>query len=868
MKRSILILIVLLTATFLRADPVKKSLKLIAKRDWSKIESLLNKSLSKDLINPGARYVYSIVFLNPDYPGNNIDSAYRYILKAQVDYELLEFKEQEKLNRIHIDFKRLQVQKQRVDSAAFRVAVIRDTEEGYIRFINRHVTASQQEEAIRLRNAAAFRYASEIHTYESYLEFMNKYPQAEQVNQASKLYDFLLFESKTMDKKLESYVNFLEGYPETPYRDKAESEIYRISTAGNEYFSYSLFMEDYPESEFARKALDFLYHLSKEIEIPAIPVTDSLEQIFRLESYHLIPVFADRKYGFINEFGEEVFNYRFDAIENEYLCGGITSDFLKVVENGQNKLVSRDGNEIYRNVSAVTDIGLGLIRIFAGGRFGVVHKAGYEILRAEYQEIERAGRLIAFRQNGKWGLVSVSGKSILDAEYDEIKESNGVVVIRKGNRFAVTSTPGLVPAADGEKIDLDFDYDDVEFMEDGFIRVTSGDLTGLMDKEMKMLLPPVEQELIELELGYLLDREDGYGLFIPSLDIHKNQLYDDVVTNDKWIALRLQDKWQLLNLETSKYSRFEYDSLVLLSSEVSLLFQQDSLYARFTNDSLITIPENSSYRLQTYSFDDARKPVQYMMLTDGEEEGMVAIYNMEGRKIIEGQYDEIKPLGEEYLVIEEEGKKGLLSNEGEILLEVEFDAIGNYQKGSVSTLQDQMFGIFSIGDSISIPPTYRQLIRPLDERHLVASVNGKMGLLDYDNNNLWDFEFSQVKAWNDSTVLAMKENSWELVNVASSLVIYSGIIDFHIMVENDNETILLIEGPEGYGILSNVSGLILDTEYAEIRNLGSEDQPLYFAVKETGRSDLPYLVQYFKSNGEKVLAREYSAEDYDYIYCK
>ena len=75
----------------------------------------------------------------------------------------------------------------------------------------------------------AFEIASIENSYESYKSFLDQYPYAYQVPVARERYDLLVFQSKTGSGKLDEFVQFLKEHPDTPYRNKAEWQIFSIT---------------------------------------------------------------------------------------------------------------------------------------------------------------------------------------------------------------------------------------------------------------------------------------------------------------------------------------------------------------------------------------------------------------------------------------------------------------------------------------------------------------------------------------------------------------------------------------------------------------------------------------------------------------
>ncbi|MFW5872865.1 MAG: hypothetical protein ACOCVN_02650, partial [bacterium] len=87
----------------------KTAIKLLQKEKYDKVEKQLKKLLAKDSINPGAHYVYSLLYLDSGYVNYDIDTAWHHIQTAIVQYKVADEKALKKLNKADINDSTLQV---------------------------------------------------------------------------------------------------------------------------------------------------------------------------------------------------------------------------------------------------------------------------------------------------------------------------------------------------------------------------------------------------------------------------------------------------------------------------------------------------------------------------------------------------------------------------------------------------------------------------------------------------------------------------------------------------------------------------------------------------------------------------------------
>ena len=241
----------------------KRAFKMLEKGEYDKLVELLQKSIDKDSINSGAKYVFSLLYLTPKYAGYSIDTSYYFINGAIADFKIHDEKAIDNLLKLDINDSTLSLQKLEVELHAFRRAKAKHTIADYDYFLNSFKDAIQVDSVTAFRNEIAYNDAILSNTFEAFQYFIHTYPDALQIEAANSKYEELLYLTKTLDKKLDSYIRFLKNNTRTPFRDDAERNIFEISTADNDPDSYMTFMEQYPKSKMKRKALDMLYHSYK-----------------------------------------------------------------------------------------------------------------------------------------------------------------------------------------------------------------------------------------------------------------------------------------------------------------------------------------------------------------------------------------------------------------------------------------------------------------------------------------------------------------------------------------------------------------------------------------------------------------------------
>jgi hypothetical protein len=880
--RTLILSLILFTLTGISATSAhaegKRAFKLLEKGDYDKLVELLDKSIAKDSINAGARYVYSLLYLTPKYRNYSIDTAYLFINKAIADYELHTVKVKENLAKLDIDEAALSRQKLAVEQHAFRRAKAQHTLSDYNYFLMTFSGAVQSDSAIAFRNEIAFNEAVETDTYEAFQKFIHTYPDALQIEAAKKKYEELLYLTMNDDRKLESFERFLRNNPNSPFRDDAERNILEISAADHDLDSYMTFVERFPTSKMRKRALDLLYHAYKSHssaegfsnKFNILQQEDSLMQMVEAETGHLMAIFEMERYGFSMLTGEKLIDFTYSEIKEDYYCGSIADDFLEVKQDGEQLIVSRKGGVIFRGAyNSVEDIGSGALKIGRDGYFGVIHKSGFQILDFKYSDVGLvANAFIKYQFNGKWGLKTFSNRDVLPAEYEDIFSEGRFVIVKDKGLFAIQNVENLARAANLIKPKLEFRYDDYELIYASQLLLYKDDMETVMDMNLKENLALGKQNFFEFYGGWLVRKDGKYRvydqIFYPLSDLE----FDYIDYNKSRAALKYKNKWGIYNADTDFPSTFRYDSVRFLSEQIGIIMSGDSTFAVFDNGNLIDISYSRETRLlRSTSAMDSEKSREAQYLLTKTAKGIFRVFNIYGVKILDERYNSVEAMGYEYLLVDKSGKKGLVHKSGKQALKVNYDAIGNYDNGYVSTLISGKFGIYNYDKNVLLSTKYQKALKPFGSLYFIGSKGSSFGLVNLENKDVTPYNFDQILDWNDSVALVKTSNEWKLYDIKNKKYVFEGISEYKVLRDDDEEKILLITKESSSGILSNKYGLVVGPTFNDIVNIGTKETPVYFCEKYIREAEF-YVVIYYDAKG-KILRKQIftDPEEYEKIYC-
>jgi len=849
------------------ADKTKPALKALEKKEFEKVEELLLKSLEKDSINPGSKYVFSRLYTSADFARYNIDSAHFFIIAAQSEFAKLETKDRENLIKDDVTEMHLSTQHALVDSLAYATSVNKKTLDGYNHFVLNYPNASQYPEAVKARNGIAFKLAADQGTWQAYKSFMDTYPASMEIDQATKEYNRLIFEEKTKSGDKGDIEAFLEEHPETPYRQKLEEKVFKDLTTFGEYSGFLDFIKKYDNPTLKKKAIDMLHYLDANAFEEVLRgnveelYRDSIQALKEVNEVVLIPYLAEDKYGFADLQGDMVIDYLFDKISSQYYCGAIKDDVLDVTLDKSHLLVNRKLDTIYiGKFDKVVHLGLGVLRLHKDGNVGALHKTGFQILPPRFQEITKLNEnLLKTKKSGKVGVTSIFGKEVLAPKYDNIYITGRYLIVELEGRVSINLLSKFI--AEGKKNDPfvpEFEYEDFETIGKHVIGF-DGDNEVLLDSLLNEVVPLAQQRINTKSDIWVVKQSDGYRLFDQKEGKLQEEVYSDVVQNDLWIAMVGNKKWSVYSKPLGDVPIVGLDSVKLLGEDIAMVFRGENGTAIFPNKKVVEFSKNEKLR----SIGSGKNTnVHFLVIS---RNGKNILYR-DGERVIESVY-EIGFISDEVFSAKSKGEYGAMDTEARLIMRIRYDAIGEAENGIAPVLYNGRFGAYNFNNRVLISLKFDEKLKPYNDQLLITKSRGKKGLYNIENENIVDNEYDEILYWTDSIAMVKSTGEWALYDIYGNKPLFSGMSDFEYISQNKEDVVIKYRTKTGMGVYSMQRGELFEPTFNDIINLGTEQIPFYFCEKSIREAGY-YVAVYKNSTGDTVRTQAYREEEYQKIVCE
>ena len=223
-----------------------------------------------------------------------------------------------------------------------------------------------------------------------------------------------------------------------------------------------------------------------------------------------------------------------------------------------------------------------------------------------------------------------------------------------------------------------------------------------------------------------------------------------------------------------------------------------------------------------------------------------SVYNENLQLVLKGAYNSIELGCEGQFIVEKNGKYGVVSEKGAVILPLKYSEINSNKNGYTVTLNEKM-GLFNSEGKEIIPISYRWIYTDKidDNIPIVAKLNGKEGYINTKNEWVIPPTYRDAFAFRQGVAIVKKGRNYMCINLKGEAVIQD--FDNYVIEPSDNTYIVGVRKECKY-MVYDLNGNLLDT-YDGFINNWSDDA--IFAVKKGGKWG------YIDGYGKVIIPLEY-----------
>ncbi len=681
------------------ADKLEKGFARLKVFDYFSAKEYFEKTFEAE--TAAAAYGLSIIYSSDKNPFYNPDSARKYILISDSVFKTLKDKTKKNYLQFNVTDSTIDILIQFNCQNAFDNAKNKNIIEAYDHYILNYVSCNQFSEATALRNTAAFNNAHIISTSDAFKEFISRYPQSIQYQEAIDKYEQLVYEEKTADHSIESYEQFILNFPENPYCSQAEKMIYSLMVPDKTLEQYISYVRKYKETRYSSEAWHEVYKLSIKDFSPEsfdkfkkdfydYPFPDDLETDFRLQNYFFLPVKENSKWGYINEFGQEM-------IKPEFEEASLFSEGLAAVSvNGKYGYINKAGKTIidflfldaepFKNGSAI---------VKKDSVYGLISKNGTFLIQPQYQELSEANdNIYMAERNDNSGYLHKNGDTLTGFIFDLAGDFiNGFAIINKTEKYGLINIQG--------NYSIEPKYAELVFIGNGLLKALSeNESWGILNLTGDTILP----------FSY-----DAIGEFSEQRALVAKKEKCGYVNEQGIIIIPLRYSYSTFMLSTGKF----YNGYALLKQKIK------------------SVLIDTAGKIITFSgVEDYSRPSEGLIpILKNKKWGYAGI---NGKIRIPCTFESVESFNHGFAIIRQSKLEGLIDTTGTIFISPMYENIIVKEK-SILVRNKGKSGLLTLGGTLLIPCLYDKIefLSPtialaIDEKGLIY-INLNNGKIIYNS---------------------------------------------------------------------------------------------------------------------------------------
>ena len=404
-------------------------------------------------------------------------------------------------------------------------------------------------------------------------------------------------------------------------------------------------------------------------------------------------------------------------------------------------------------------------------------------------------------------------------------------------------------------------YKTIEYSYFGMYSVD--DKVGVVDKNGNVIVEPEYVDIYipnpeeavffcyTVDNSYVILNDNGEELFTEYDNVTVLQTSESNLDFEKYVLKYEKDgKYGLIDFSGTVVANAEYDSIESLEYKPGeILVEKDDKYGVLNSSGEIKIKikydsiKGDEYYNNSYSY----RYTGYIVGEKTDEGYLYGYFDNNGNKVLDVNFESISRILkyddiDSYLVVMNNGKKGLYKNSQEIISQ-NYQNIIYAENSNVFVVQrNSKYGIFGVSGKEILPVQYVGYSLAGDYIS-VENEDGSKELYDVNGNKISNLNYTNIQSAGETNCyIAVDENGYYSIigngdTISDNYIYISYAFDNYFIFKNENNV---------YGLLDVYSGVIIEPEYTIM--LVIDGKNAIEAEKADGMVDI------YSENIEKIIS--------------
>ena len=356
----------------------------------------------------------------------------------------------------------------------------------------------------------------------------------------------------------------------------------------------------------------------------------------------------------------------------------------------------------------------------------------------------------AFKDN-KWGVIDSYGNTVIEPSYREMI----IIPNKKRDIFLCTYDINVkdntykTKALNSKNEEIFTEYESIEsisnidrnnyvFYEQNVLKVSKNGKKGLIDGSGKEILKCEYDEILPIrntEKVYKVKKDGNYGIVDEKGKIIIEPQYEEMEkisdnVKEGFVVKKKDSKRGVIDYFGKTILDLNYEEIKNIYNEKYIVIKEQGNEKLVDRDGKVVL-ENTGNEIIGFS-----KNIQDDIII--KKDGKIGVINIEGKNIIEPQYEELEETKPGAYIAKKDGKYGVIDSKNDKMLEFEYETINYYSKADILVAQDKELKDYIIDNKYEIKT--EGILIDLDEEKEYFEI--RQG----DSNKYYNFKFEEKLA--------------------------------------------------------------------------------------------------------------------------
>ncbi len=321
---------------------------------------------------------------------------------------------------------------------------------------------------------------------------------------------------------------------------------------------------------------------------------------------------------------------------------------------------------------------------------------GEIVLKPKYDaigEFKRFGYAVMQRE-GHVGMLNQSGEEVVQPRFDDLKVLDSTLIaVMTNNQWMVINLNGKVVLKPG--------YERVKALSKNYLAYTRNQKWGLVDVNGILIAEPRFDNISILKQDYFLTKKDElFGLMMKDgMEVIEPKATEINIFNENLFFYKSEKKWGAVDRSGTPV--------------LATIYQR---FSKISDDFLKLVADQKTY-----------------------------LFSLKNNQVITGgQFNAYYPLTNRYVICKQMRKLGLIDDEGNMILPVNFNEIQTYSENFFRVNLNGRWGIVDIENQVIIPFDF-DYISPMKGSYCVVIRNRKMGIANFKGEVVVAPDFDRIE---------------------------------------------------------------------------------------------------------------------------